>query len=44
MYCSVIDAIVCYACMCMDVCVVFYDCLVGEIHVVIKKKKKNVED
>jgi len=24
-YCSDIDAIVCYACMCMDVCVVFYD-------------------
>ena len=23
-----------------DVCVVFYDCLVGEIHVVIQKKKK----
>ena len=26
--------------MCMDVCVVFYDCPVGEIHVVIQKKKK----
>jgi len=28
----------------MDVCVVFYDCPVGEIHVVIKKKKKDIED
>ena len=38
-YYSDIDATVCYACMCMDVCVVFYDCPVGEIHVVIQNKK-----
>ena len=31
--------------MCMDVCVVFYELrLVGEIHVVIQKKKKDIED
>ena len=40
MYCSDIDAIVCYACMCMDVCVVFYDCPVGEIHVVIQEEEE----
>ena len=44
MYCSDIDAIVCYACMCMDVCVVFYDCPVGEIHVMIQKKKKDIKE
>ena len=44
MYCFDIDAIVCYACMCMDVSVVFYDCPVGEIHVVIQKKKKDIKD
>ena len=40
MYCSDIDATVCYACMCMDVCVVFYDCPVGEIHVVIQEEEE----
>ena len=41
---SDIDAIVCYACMCMDVCVVFYELRpVGEMYVVIKKKKKDVK-
>ena len=40
MYCSNIDAIVCYACMCMDVCVVFYDCPVGEINVVIQEEEE----
>ena len=45
MYYSNIDVIVCYACMCMDVCVVFYDyVLVGEVYVVIKKKKKKKKD
>ena len=45
MYCSDIDAIVYYACMYMDVCVVFYELRpVGEIHVVIQKKKEDVEE
>jgi hypothetical protein len=43
-YYSDIDATICYACMCMDVCVVFYDCPIGEIHVVIQKKKKDIKD
>ena len=42
MYCSDIDAIVCYACMCMDVCVVFYELRpVGEIHVVIQEEERH---
>ena len=41
MYCSDIDATICYACMCMDVCVVFYELrLVGEIHVVIQEEEE----
>ena len=41
MYCSNIDAIVCYACMCMDVCVVFYELRpVGEIHVVNQEEEE----
>ena len=44
MYYFDIDAIVCYACMYMDVCVVFYELRpIGEIHVVIQKKKKDVK-
>ena len=40
MYCSDIDAIVYYACMCIDVCVVFYELRpVGEIHVVIQEEE-----
>ena len=41
MYYFDIDAIVCYACMCMDVCVVFYELRpVGAIHVVIQEEEE----
>ena len=41
MYYSDIDAIICYACMCMDVCVVFYELRpVGEIYVVIQEEEE----
>ena len=41
MYCSDLDAIVCYACMCMDVCVVFYELRpVGEIHMVNQEEEE----
>ena len=40
-----IDAIVCYACMCMDVCVVFYELRsVNEIYVVIQEEEEGRED
>ena len=45
MYYSDIDAIVCYACMYMDVCVVFYELHpVGEIHVVIQEEEEGHEE